>query len=173
MRSLYLIRHTTPQDGEPGQSDFERSLSSLGIAEAEKVGRFLEQLGQGTPPQRVLCSPARRTRETYRTIEPFLPAEATVEHPDELYCGSRAELASAIAEVEPEIWGLAVIAHNPGIAALAHGLVGRGAAAEVERLARTYPPGAIAVIELEAASWAALRDRASHLLAFRTPAELH
>jgi len=51
--------------------------------------------------------------------------------------------------------------------------VGRGAAAEVERLARTYPPGAIAVIELEAASWAALRDRAGHLLAFRTPAELH
>ena len=69
MRELILLRHAHAEPGAAGQADFDRPLSSQGLAEAEAAGRWLAD--QGLVPDRVLCSPARRTRET---LEAFVSA---------------------------------------------------------------------------------------------------
>ena len=62
MRELILLRHAHAEPPAPGQEDFDRPLSLQGQAEAEAAGRWLKE--HGYTPDRVVCSTARRTRET-------------------------------------------------------------------------------------------------------------
>ena len=66
MRELILLRHAHADPALPGQSDMDRPLSAEGLAEAESAGRWLRD--QGLVPDCVLCSPARRTRETLEAV---------------------------------------------------------------------------------------------------------
>ena len=66
MRELILLRHAHAEPATPGQSDLDRPLSPQGLAEAESAARWLKE--QGLVPDRVLCSPARRTRETLEAV---------------------------------------------------------------------------------------------------------
>ena len=62
MRELILLRHTHAEPAGNGQADLDRPLSSVGLAEAEAAGKWLKE--NKLLPDCVLCSPARRTRET-------------------------------------------------------------------------------------------------------------
>ena len=66
MRELILLRHAHAEPAENGLADIDRPLSPHGLAEAEAAGRWL--LEQRLVPDRVLCSPARRTRETLEAV---------------------------------------------------------------------------------------------------------
>lgn len=66
MRQLILIRHAHAESPAPGQADADRALSPEGQAAAEAVGRWL--LEHGLAPDCVLCSPARRARETLEAV---------------------------------------------------------------------------------------------------------
>ena len=62
MRELILLRHAHAESAAAGQDDRDRALSRQGLAEAEAAGRWLKD--HGYLPDRVVCSPARRARET-------------------------------------------------------------------------------------------------------------
>lgn len=119
MRQLILLRHAHAEPAISGQSDFDRPLSPQGLAEAEAAARWLAE--HGLVPDRVLCSPARRARET---LEAVLEAIGYVEQrlEDGIYeatAGGLAELADNHREVER----LMLVGHNPGfehLAALMH-----------------------------------------------------
>ena len=66
MRELILLRHAHAEHGTTGQADIDRPLSAEGIAEADAAGRWLAE--RKLIPDRVLCSPARRTRETLEGV---------------------------------------------------------------------------------------------------------
>src|SRR5690606_41476636 len=66
MRELILLRHAHALPATPGQADLDRALSPEGLAEAEAAGRWLAE--NGLVPDCVLCSPARRTRETLEAV---------------------------------------------------------------------------------------------------------
>ena len=66
MRHLILLRHAHAEPASTGQADFDRPLSPRGLAEAEAAGAWLAE--QSLLPDRVLCSPARRTRETLECV---------------------------------------------------------------------------------------------------------
>ena len=66
MRELILLRHAHAEPPDAGQADLDRPLSPEGLAEAEAAGRWLAE--QGLVPDCVLCSPARRTRETLEAV---------------------------------------------------------------------------------------------------------
>ena len=52
----------TPEAAMPGQDDHDRALSARGRTEAVAAGVWLRE--HGYLPDRVLCSSARRARET-------------------------------------------------------------------------------------------------------------
>ena len=74
-RQLMLLRHAKAELGGPGMTDFERPLAGRGRKAAARMGRYLAE--NGLAPDLVLCSPARRTRETWEIASAALPPAET------------------------------------------------------------------------------------------------
>jgi phosphohistidine phosphatase SixA len=141
MRELILLRHAHAEPPDAGQADLDRPLSPEGLAEAEAAGRWLAE--QGLVPDCVLCSPARRTRET---LEAVLGAIGYVEQrlDDAIYDATPGTLA-ALADNHREAERLLVVGHNPGLEQLV-ALMHSGQSGDY----RGMPPGAIAVLAFPA-----------------------
>lgn len=141
MRELILLRHAHAEPAASGQSDLDRPLSSEGHAEAEAAGAWLRD--HGLVPDRVLCSPARRTRET---LEAVLAAVGYVDQrlDDSVYDATPGTLA-ALADNHREAGRLLLVGHNPGLEQLA-ALMHSGQSGDY----RGMPPGGIAVLSLPA-----------------------
>ena len=137
MRTLILLRHAHAEPVSDGQADIDRALSAEGLAEAEAAGRWLAS--QGLVPDRVLCSPARRTRET---LEAVLGAVGFVEQRliDGVYDATAGTLAELVDE-HNEVERLMVVGHNPGLERLV-ALMHSGQSGDY----RGMPPGSVAVL---------------------------
>ncbi len=143
MRELILLRHAHAEPASPGQADLDRPLSPEGLAEAEAAGRWLAE--HGLVPDCVLCSPARRTRET---LESVLAAVGYVDQrlEDGMYEATSGTLA-ALADGQREAERLLLVGHNPGLERLA-ALMHSGQSGDY----RGMPPGGIVVLTLPADS---------------------
>ncbi|CAN0501767.1 unnamed protein product, partial [Laminaria digitata] len=73
MKRLYLLRHAKSGWDDPGQDDFDRPLSRRGLRSSPLMGRYMQNLGYA--PSIALCSPARRTRETWELVRAALESE--------------------------------------------------------------------------------------------------
>ena len=82
MRELILLRHAHAEPASTGQADLDRPLSAVGLAEAEAAGKWLKD--NNLQPDCVLCSPARRTRET---LEAVVGVTGLADAP--IFCGVR------------------------------------------------------------------------------------
>jgi phosphohistidine phosphatase len=141
MRELILLRHAHAESPAAGQADLDRPLSPEGLAEAEAAGRWLAE--QGLVPDCVLCSPARRTRET---LEAVLGAIGYVEQrlDDAIYDATPGTLA-ALADSHRDAERLLLVGHNPGLEQLV-ALMHSGQSGDY----RGMPPGGIAVLAFPA-----------------------
>jgi phosphohistidine phosphatase len=139
MRELILLRHAHAEPAADGQADIDRPLSPHGLAEAEAAGRWL--LEQKLSPDRVLCSPARRTRET---LEAVLEQTGYVEQwlDERIYDAVPGTLA-ALADEHREVERVLIVGHNPGLEQLV-ALLHSGQSGDY----RGMPPAAVAVLSL-------------------------
>ncbi|MDC7806976.1 histidine phosphatase family protein [Luteimonas sp BLCC-B24] len=158
MRELILLRHAHADPALPGQADIDRPLSAEGLAEAEAAGRWLRD--RGLVPDCVLCSPARRTRET---LEAVLGIVGYVDQRLEpaIYEATSGTLAT-LADEHCEVGRLMLVGHNPGLERLA-ALLHSGQTGEY----RGMPPAGIAVLDLRDA--AQIEPGAAELSAFWWP----
>lgn len=158
MRELILLRHAHAEPPAPGQEDFDRPLSLQGQAEAEAAGRWLKE--HGYIPDRVVCSTARRTRET---TEQAMAALGFVETRQELriYDATPGRLMQVVDE-NRDATRLLLVGHNPGFEQLA-ALLSSGQSGDF----RGMPAGGIAVLSLPAD--AALEPGIARLAAFWWP----
>ncbi|SDF41924.1 SixA phosphatase family protein [Limimaricola pyoseonensis] len=161
MRRLVLIRHAKSDWGDEGTRDHDRHLAERGRHDAPRMGAWLQ--AQGLVPGLVLCSTATRTRETLALMLPEWAEQPQVEHRAELYAAAPATLLKAARESGAE--SVALVAHNPGIGALAAQMA---VAAPEHPKFRRYPTAAITVLEFDEAM-AAGRGR---VLAFAVPKDL-
>lgn len=140
-RQIILLRHAHAETATAGQGDRERPLSREGLAEAEAAGRWLKD--HGHVPDRILCSPARRTLQT---LEQVLLALGYLEQRAEprIYDATPGMLLE-VADEHRDCARLMLVGHNPGleqtVALLADGQSGDF---------RGMPAGGIAVLELPA-----------------------
>jgi phosphohistidine phosphatase len=123
-------------------------------------------------PERVLCSSARRTRETLEGILPHLPEALDVVIDRDLYLADPERILARIADVDDGVRTLLVVGHNPGIAELAELLAAEGDPSSLERLRAKFPTGALAEIQALAVRWRDLAPGSGMLTAFLTPREL-
>jgi len=166
-RRLMLVRHASSLSADP-TGDVNRRLSQIGHAEADRLGRHLS--GIDLDPSRVICSSARRARETIDDLLEHWPSAAPEVCIDErLYLASPERLLSLIAEAG-RTETLLVVAHNPGIGQLAYDLA-RGDASG-ERIARGFPPASCATFAVDLDHWAKLAPGAARLEHFIRPDEL-
>jgi phosphohistidine phosphatase len=123
-------------------------------------------------PAQILCSPARRTRETLEGVAPG--GEALIE--SELYSANASDLIERLHNVPEEVESVMVIGHNPAMQTLVLRLTGgNGVVAEGSNLAdvqRKFPTGALATLSFECA-WSELSSGRAELTALVRPKDLH
>jgi phosphohistidine phosphatase len=168
MKTLYLLRHAKSSWADTGVDDLDRPLAPRGQRAAEKVADHLRQ--QGVAPAIVLCSSARRARETLAVMAPAFGSATEHAIEEGLYAASAAELLSRLRRIPDRTPSVMIIGHNPGLQDLAVTLVGHGA--WLERLREGFPTAALAVLRSPIASWRELGPGEAELIDFVVPREL-
>ena len=170
MRQLFLLRHAKSSWDDPAMDDFDRPLNNRGRRNAAALARHIRRAG--LRPQFVLCSAARRTRETYAILEPSLEGVPASFEP-ELYEAAKHGLLERLRRLDDHLGSVLLIGHNPGLERLASALSsGHGEAKPLARLAEKYPTGTLAVLDADITCWGALQDGSCRLAAFVRPADL-
>jgi phosphohistidine phosphatase len=116
-RTLVLLRHAKA-DRPNGVADVDRPLTDRGHADSAAAGAWLAK--QGYAPDVVLCSPSKRTRQTWHSVAVALAraASPTVRYERELYDGGAEDLLKVIQTADPAARIVMVIGHNPSISLL-------------------------------------------------------
>ncbi|GAA3729363.1 phosphohistidine phosphatase [Spinactinospora alkalitolerans] len=134
---LIILRHAQADPGI-GTSDADRELTGKGRVQAAAVGRLLA--GEGLVPDHVICSTARRTRQTWELVAAGLPGEPTVDFEPAAYSAGLDAMFELIGLVGADVGTLMVVGHNPTAAQLAAAFIGGVVA---------FPPASIAVADLD------------------------
>src|ERR1700722_7464947 len=156
---LIVMRHA--KAGElPGGPDFERALRPRGKRDSAAAGRGLS--GRGLRADLVLCSAARRTRQTWQYLSAALPPGSPPEFVADrrLYDADGDDVADILRAAGGGAATILYIGHNPAAACLVGLLTGTEP---------VFPTAAVAVIGFQA-SLAELPASAGELLAYWTPA---
>ncbi len=157
-RRLIAMRHA--KSAWPDVDDIDRPLAGRGRRDAPAAGLWLREAG--CLPDRVICSPARRTRETWELVAEGLDAEPPVSYDERLYDASVAALLGVVREVPAAVRTLLLIGHNPGMQELTLSLAGEAAGDALHRAQEKFPTSAIAVLTL-AGPWSALTPGSASL----------
>jgi phosphohistidine phosphatase len=174
MLTLVLLRHAKSSWADAAVSDYDRPLANRGLKAAPEVGAALARLD--IRPDLVLCSGAKRTRETLALILPKLGSALEVICEDAIYMATPAALLARLRSVRDDAGTVPrtvmVVGHNPGLEHLAALLVGSGEEEALDRMADKFPTGAVAVIAFDAPSWSHIAPGTGKLLHFLTPKRL-
>jgi len=170
MRTLYLLRHAKSSWKEEGLSDRERPLAPRGLRAARDMASHMR--ATGVRPALVLCSPARRTRQTLDLVAGGLagPFDSLVE--DQLYGATAYDLLSRLRQVATTTRSVMVVGHNPGLEDLATQLAGDGEGEALAQLRSKFPTAALATFDLADTAWSALGRGQAYLAALTLPRTL-
>jgi phosphohistidine phosphatase len=154
MRRLILFRHS--EAVHPSKyRDHERPLTDAGRKDAARAGAHLAELN--LPVDLVLLSDSQRTRETWDIAGPQLASTPDSRLERSLYEAERSGLMD-LARAQPDsVKCLILVGHNPSIGEFATHFAGRGEREPLKRLGKGFPPGGIAIFEIEDAEWRKLR----------------
>jgi len=179
-RRLLLLRHAKSAwpDDVP---DHDRPLGRRGRRDAPAAGRWLRQAN--CVPDYVLCSTARRARETWQLAQAELGAEPPAAFEPGVYDASAGRLADLVRQLPPAARTVVVVGHDPGLPQLAIALARNDAERDGKTSARTgaifldrmqgkFPTAAIAVLELSG-PWSEVVPGRARLAIFVTPPEMH
>jgi phosphohistidine phosphatase len=171
MLRLLLLRHAKAEQ-DSGEGDFARALTARGRDDAMKMGHALDT--HAYIPDLVLCSPAKRTVETWELVEPELAKTPRVEFLKSLYLASPRKIFDAIGVQDAP--AVMVVGHNPGLEDLADRLSRKPEAkAEAERretMRDKFPTCALAVLDFDAAAWSAIGPGTGTLTDFLRPKDI-
>ncbi|MBC2639323.1 MULTISPECIES: histidine phosphatase family protein [unclassified Rhodococcus (in: high G+C Gram-positive bacteria)] len=160
-RTLILMRHGKSAYPE-GVSDHERPLAPRGRKQAGLAGDWLRSTQP--PIDAVLCSTARRTRETLEATRVGAPTRFAAE----LYGGYPPEILLEIAQVEPSVRTLLVVGHVPGMPSTALDLAGNPDTGDANQMREKFPTSALAVLAVPC-EWNELTSSAASLATFHVP----
>lgn len=113
-QKLLIMRHAKSDWSDENESDFDRPLATRGVKAAELMGNWLKK--NQYIPDRVICSPALRTKQTCQLILNTLGIdEHKVFWAEKIYQASLNDLLSIIKQHSTNTHTLLIIGHNPGL----------------------------------------------------------
>jgi phosphohistidine phosphatase len=160
MHTLLLLRHAKSSWEQPALADYDRPLAKRGLKAAPRMGAEIGALG--LRPDLVLCSGAKRTRETLDLVLAALG----------VYMAPPTGLVQILRRQPDGAATVMVVGHNPGLEELAELMVGKGDEELRETLEEKFPTCALAVITFDAKAWADIAPGTGTLTRFLTPARL-
>ena len=152
MVTLVVLRHAKSAwpDGVP---DLDRPLGERGLRDAPAAGRWLDEHVPNL--DMVMCSPARRARQTWEHAAAELTQAPPVREASKMYYGPLVDVVRELPDVRTAL----VVGHNPDLADLVEELCGQ----PVE-----FKTSTIAVLESDH-PWAAAGAHWARLVTAVTP----
>lgn len=159
MRTLFLLRHALAAN-PAGTEDKHRPLTAQGMADARALGKLMK--AKNYQPDFIICSPARRTQQTYRRLAESL-GEMNMISPSTVYYTTVSQLYETLKEVDGNIENLMLISHNPSIHVLAKFLAGLGSEESMMRLNTEYKECTLTVLQCPIDGWLTLAPNENDL----------
>jgi phosphohistidine phosphatase len=170
-RRLVLLRHA--KSDWPDVPDRDRPLAKRGRRDAPRIGRWLRD--RGYLPDVVVCSDARRARQTWKLVAPELDGSPDVRFEPRAYAASALNLLYLVQELPSRYWSALLIGHNPGLEELAASLTGPrpagGPTGDEPKQGIRLATAGVAVVEF-AGDWPGLAPGQARLLDTVVPADL-
>ncbi|MEV7025158.1 histidine phosphatase family protein [Kitasatospora sp. NPDC093558] len=164
-RTLIVLRHAKSA-WPPGVPDEERPLGPRGRRDAPEAGRWLHD--RGLLPDAVVCSPARRARETWELASAELPQAPAATFDPRVYTADADDLIPVLREQPRHATTVLLIGHNPALEDLILDLAADTGGEALDRIREKYPTSGIAVLELPDA-WPELGSSPARLVDFAIP----
>jgi len=168
-RKLLLLRHA--KSAWPDVADHERPLARRGRRDAPFAGRWLR--AAGLVPDCVVCSTARRARETWQLAAAELDASAAASFDQRVYGAAADELLDLARGSAPGARRLLIVGHDPAMQQLTLALASASTddADTLDRVRDKFPTAAIAVLEFTG-TWQELGPARARLINFVVPRDL-
>jgi phosphohistidine phosphatase len=164
-RRIVLLRHAKAD--WPEVPDKERPLADRGRQDAPAAGQWLA--GTGLLPDLTLCSPAVRTRETWKLVAHELPQRPKTVYEERIYDATPGQLLALLNETDDTVGDLMLVGHNPGMHGAAEALADEAEGDALATLRRgAFPTSSIAVLEFTG-SWKSVEPGVARLTAFWSP----
>jgi phosphohistidine phosphatase len=152
MKKLLLLRHAKSSWEDSSLPDFERPLNKRGLRAAPLVGLFLRE--RKIRPELVICSPAKRTRETIALVLEAAGIKPELRYDERIYEASAQSLLEVVSQIEAGKREVMLVGHNPGFENLLERLTG-----ERERMSTA----ALAQIILDIENWSEAPSKGGRL----------
>jgi len=167
--TLTLLRHAkAARDGVDG-TDLSRPLTGRGRRNADAVGAHMAEAR--IAPSLILCSSAARTLETLDLVLPHLTGKPKVSLLDTLYLAGPLVLLKRLHAVPGKTSHVMIIAHNPGLHALALDLIADGPQEQIGALGRKLPTSGLVVMNFALAAWEEVVAGTGTLVSFTAPGD--
>lgn len=166
MVTIFLMRHAKAEKPAPGVEDFDRPLQASGTSDAQRMGRML--VSRFGLPGRVVCSSAKRTRQTFEALGLDLP-EDQVKFSDKLFDATKQACIEVLQGQDAAV--ILLVGHNPGTHDAAMALTSEGESRAWTELAAGFPTASLAVLEFSGAL-NELKEGSCFLKDFLTPEDL-
>lgn len=168
-RHLIVLRHA--KAAWPDVEDRQRPLAERGRHDAPAAGRWLREAGRrldGLAIDRVVCSPARRTRETWELAAKELDGPPTPVYDGRVYAATASMLFNVLRETPARVRGLVLVGHNPGMQHLAVTLASEDSGEPLALARAKYPTTGIALFSVPG-EWSQLAPGQALLTEFAVP----
>jgi phosphohistidine phosphatase len=164
MKTLYLLRHAKSSWKDDGLEDFDRPLSKRGRAAAKAMGEYMAR--HQIAPAQVLCSPAKRTRETLERLQDGIGPAVPVRFEKAIYMADSPTLLRRLRRLNDSLPSAMLVGHNPGLEQLALVLAAEQDDEPRRQLQLKFPTGSLAVIETDVDRWSDLKPGCGRITAF-------
>jgi phosphohistidine phosphatase len=142
MKTLLILRHAKSSWDYSDLDDIDRPLNKRGYRDAPKVGLLLME--KELIPEYILCSPAKRARETAEAVAKACQYSGEIIVDGNLYPGNPAAYMDAIQILPEEADPIMIVSHNPGLEEFITFLTGESV---------RFPTAALAQLSVSIDSW--------------------
>lgn len=170
MKDLLLLRHAKSSWEVPDQADIDRPLNKRGRKAGVRLAAWFTQ--HKWRPALVLCSPAKRTRETLELVQAAWPTPPEIRYQERLYLAEPGDLLAWVHELSDAIPSVMLVGHNPGLQELALALLPKTEAEVAGRVAAKFPTGALVRLTSRVRSWSRFGPETTKLASYVIPADL-
>ncbi|MGI9365056.1 MAG: SixA phosphatase family protein [Rhizobiaceae bacterium] len=167
MKRLYVLRHAKSSWAQPGLSDIERPLNRRGEDQVSRLNPWFK--ANCTAPDRILCSPSTRTRQTYAGIKSAL-GSAELEIVQSLYHGTVDVYLDALWTQTKN--SIMIIGHNPTCDELSRYLTNPSSPAAEKLMAHHFGTANLSIFDLEQDEWSELDRAGGSLMHLIRPKDL-
>lgn len=164
MKRVYLLRHAKSEWASGAMRDHDRPLAPRGRRAAVAMGRHMQE--QGYIPERVYCSSALRTRETWQRVAGAGGFDVSgLIVVGRLYEAPARTILSVVEEADLLASSILIVGHEPAVSGALSRLIGFPPV--------SYPTGTLAVIDFPGAEgWTECKPGSGVLTRLLEPAEL-